>query len=138
MANLDPVSFVAETSPLVTRLSDKPVVEARAAPGYDPTFNAGLLVHDGTYHLFARGVREGYRPRPPTTVRGFLDRLPRTCWCSSRRTASTTRSAMRWRRLRRPTLQLVRGPARPAGPRAAVQIRSSHDMLLNLRPNHGR
>lgn len=72
MANLDPVSFVAEISPLVTRLSDKPVVEARAAPGYDPIFNAGLLVHDGTYHLFARGVREGYRPNPDDGPR-FLD-----------------------------------------------------------------
>ena len=58
--------------PLATRLSHKPVVEARAAPGYDPIFNAGLLVHDGIYHLFARGVREGYRPNPGDGPR-FLD-----------------------------------------------------------------
>ena len=35
-------------SPLATRLSHRPVVEARAVPGYDPIFNAGLLVHEGT------------------------------------------------------------------------------------------
>lgn len=46
--------------PLAIRLSHRPVVEARAVPGYDPIFNAGLLVHEGTYHLFARGVRDGY------------------------------------------------------------------------------
>jgi predicted GH43/DUF377 family glycosyl hydrolase len=32
-----------------------------AVPGYGPIFNAGLLHHDGRYHLFARGIREGYR-----------------------------------------------------------------------------
>ena len=51
-------------SPLATRLSHRPVVEARAVPGYDPIFNAGLLVHEGTYHLFARGVRDGYQRNP--------------------------------------------------------------------------
>ncbi len=30
-------------------------------PGYGAVFNAGLLHHDGRFHLFARGVREGYR-----------------------------------------------------------------------------
>ena len=59
-------------SPLVTRLSHRPVVEARAVPGYDPIFNAGLLVHEGTYHLFARGVRDGYHPNPGEGPR-FLD-----------------------------------------------------------------
>jgi predicted GH43/DUF377 family glycosyl hydrolase len=59
-------------TPLVTRLSHKPVVEARTVPGYDPIFNAGLLVHEGTYHLFARGVRDGYRTNPEGTPR-FLD-----------------------------------------------------------------
>ncbi|MFI5054629.1 MAG: hypothetical protein ACHQDE_09730, partial [Acidimicrobiia bacterium] len=59
--------------PLATRLSHKPVVEARSVPGYDPIFNAGLLVHDGIYHLFARGVRDGYRPNPGGDSPRFLD-----------------------------------------------------------------
>ena len=59
-------------SPLVTRLSHRPVVEARAVPGYDPIFNAGLLVHEGTYHLFARGVRDGYHLNPDEGPK-FLD-----------------------------------------------------------------
>jgi predicted GH43/DUF377 family glycosyl hydrolase len=46
------------------RLSDRPVVEAGSAPGYEPVFNAGLLFADGEYHLFARGVRSGYRLNP--------------------------------------------------------------------------
>lgn len=58
--------------PLATRLSHKPVVEARTVPGYDPIFNAGLLVYDDTYHLFARGVRDGYRLNPGDGPR-FLD-----------------------------------------------------------------
>ncbi len=58
--------------PLVTRLSHRPVVEARAVPGYDPIFNAGLLVHEGTYHLFARGVRDGYQRNTGDEPR-FLD-----------------------------------------------------------------
>jgi beta-1,2-mannobiose phosphorylase / 1,2-beta-oligomannan phosphorylase len=58
--------------PLVTRLSHTPVVEARAVPGYDPIFNAGLLVHGGTYHLFARGVRDGYQRNTGDGPR-FLD-----------------------------------------------------------------
>ena len=55
-----------------TRLLDRPVVQAGSAPGYAPIFNAGLLVHDGVYHLFARGVREGYRLNPEEGPR-FLD-----------------------------------------------------------------
>jgi predicted GH43/DUF377 family glycosyl hydrolase len=58
--------------PLVTRLSHRPVVEARAVPGYDPIFNAGLLFHGGTYHLFARGVRDGYQRNAGDGPR-FLD-----------------------------------------------------------------
>lgn len=46
--------------PHVRRLHDRPVVEADSVPGYGAIFNAGLLHHDGKYHLFARGVREGY------------------------------------------------------------------------------
>jgi predicted GH43/DUF377 family glycosyl hydrolase len=49
-------------SPHVRRLRDRPIVDAGAAPGYGPVFNAGLLHHDGMYHLFTRAVRPGYRP----------------------------------------------------------------------------
>jgi len=45
----------------VTRLSDEPIVAPGAVPGYGPIFNAGAIHHDGRYHLFARGVRDGYR-----------------------------------------------------------------------------
>ena len=45
----------------IQRLQHRPVVEAGTVPGYGAVFNAGLLHHDGRYHLFARGVREGYR-----------------------------------------------------------------------------
>jgi len=45
----------------VRRLRHRPIVEAGAAPGYGPLFNAGVLRHAGRYHLFARAVREGYR-----------------------------------------------------------------------------
>lgn len=41
-------------------------------PGYGAVFNAGLLYHDGTYHLFARGVRDGYRRNEGSGPR-FLD-----------------------------------------------------------------
>ena len=48
--------------PAVTarRLRQTPVVQFGAAPGYGPIFNAGLIVVDGVFHLFARGVRDGY------------------------------------------------------------------------------
>ena len=41
-------------------------------PGYGAIFNAGLLFHEGKYHLFARGVREGYRLNDGAGPR-FLD-----------------------------------------------------------------
>jgi predicted GH43/DUF377 family glycosyl hydrolase len=44
-----------------SRLDDRPIVEAGSVPGYGAVFNAGLLHHAGLYHLFARGVRDGYR-----------------------------------------------------------------------------
>lgn len=43
------------------RVSDTPVVGFGAVPGYGPIFNAGVIAVDGVYHLFARGVRDGYR-----------------------------------------------------------------------------
>ena len=41
-------------------------------PGYGSIFNAGVLHHDGKFHLFARGVREGYGRNPGPGPR-FLD-----------------------------------------------------------------
>jgi predicted GH43/DUF377 family glycosyl hydrolase len=45
----------------VRRISDAPVIEYGAVPGYGPIFNAGAVFHDGRFHLFARGVRDCYR-----------------------------------------------------------------------------
>src|SRR5487761_2455734 len=58
--------------PQVRRLHDRPVVEAGSVPGYGAIFNAGLLYHEGRYHLFARGVRDGYRRNDQSGPR-FLD-----------------------------------------------------------------
>src|SRR5204863_9759121 len=51
-----------DQSPAVTarRLRESPVVAFGAARGYGPIFNAGVIVVDGVFHLFARGVRNGY------------------------------------------------------------------------------
>ena len=43
------------------RISNEPIVAAGAVAGYGPIFNAGLIHHDGCFHLFARGVRDSYR-----------------------------------------------------------------------------
>jgi predicted GH43/DUF377 family glycosyl hydrolase len=56
----------------VRRVSDRPVVEAGSVAGYGPIFNAGVIVHDGVFHLFARAVRHGYTPNPGPGPR-FLD-----------------------------------------------------------------
>jgi len=48
-------------APTAIRVADEPIIEPSAVPGYGAVFNAGLLHHDGAYHLFARGVRDGYR-----------------------------------------------------------------------------
>ena len=56
----------------VRRVSAAPIVEAGAAPGYDAIFNAGAIHHDGVFHLFARGVRDGYRRNDGPGPR-FLD-----------------------------------------------------------------
>jgi predicted GH43/DUF377 family glycosyl hydrolase len=45
----------------VRRLRDVPIIEAASVPGYGAIFNAGVIWQDGVYHLFARGVRDGYR-----------------------------------------------------------------------------
>jgi predicted GH43/DUF377 family glycosyl hydrolase len=56
----------------VWRLRDTPVVDFGSVPGYGPIFNAGVINVDDTFHLFARGVREGYSRNPGPGAR-FLD-----------------------------------------------------------------
>ena len=50
-----------DQAPRAERLTDRPVVEGGSIPDYGAVFNAGLLFHEGLFHLFARGVRSGYR-----------------------------------------------------------------------------
>lgn len=57
---------------LCSRVASEPVVSPGTVPGYGPITNAGLIHHDGRYHLFARGVRNGYRRNPDAGPR-FLD-----------------------------------------------------------------
>jgi predicted GH43/DUF377 family glycosyl hydrolase len=56
----------------VRRVSEAPIVAAGAVPGYGAIFNAGVIHHDGRFHLFARGVRDGYRRNDGPGPR-FLD-----------------------------------------------------------------
>ena len=56
----------------VRRVSEMPIVTAGAVSGYGPIFNAGVIHHDGLFHLFARGVRDGYRRNEGAGPR-FLD-----------------------------------------------------------------
>jgi predicted GH43/DUF377 family glycosyl hydrolase len=57
---------------MIRRLRDEPVVHAGSVDRYGAIFNAGLLHHDGRYHLFARAVRDGYRRNDGPGPR-FLD-----------------------------------------------------------------
>jgi predicted GH43/DUF377 family glycosyl hydrolase len=57
---------------VVRRVSEMPIVTAGAVPGYGPIFNAGVIHHEGLFHLFARGVRNGYRRNEGAGPR-FLD-----------------------------------------------------------------
>jgi predicted GH43/DUF377 family glycosyl hydrolase len=66
----DPVETT--TNRPIRRLRDRPVVGAGSVPGYGPLFNAGVLHHAGRFHLFARAVRDGYRPGPDDGPR-FVD-----------------------------------------------------------------
>jgi predicted GH43/DUF377 family glycosyl hydrolase len=68
------MSTLGEThsSVAVRRVSHEPVVGAGSVPGYGPIFNAGVIHHAGLYHLFARGVRSGYRRNDGPGPR-FLD-----------------------------------------------------------------
>jgi predicted GH43/DUF377 family glycosyl hydrolase len=54
------MALITDLATPVRRLGDRPIVEAGLLPGYGPLFNAGVLHHSGSYHLFARAVREGY------------------------------------------------------------------------------
>ena len=59
--NLVPTIGGPDPGVVVDRVADEPVVAPGSVEGYGPIFNAGVLHHDGRYHLFARGVRNGYR-----------------------------------------------------------------------------
>ena len=54
------------------RLADDPIVPFGAVAGYGAIFNAGVVVAGGRYHLFARGIRSGYRRNPGLGAR-YLD-----------------------------------------------------------------
>jgi predicted GH43/DUF377 family glycosyl hydrolase len=54
------------------RISAAPIVAAGSVRGYGPIFNAGVIRHQGVFHLFARGVRDGYRRNDGPGPR-FLD-----------------------------------------------------------------
>src|SRR5712692_8303332 len=54
------------------RLSPTPIVKAGSVEGYGAIFNGGVIHHDGRFHLFARGVRDGYRRNPGPGPR-FVD-----------------------------------------------------------------
>ncbi len=56
------------------RLRDTPIVAAESVEGYGAIFNAGVVHHDGRYHLFARGIRSGYRRNTGEGAR-FIDYL---------------------------------------------------------------
>lgn len=60
---------------LVRRISDHPLVGPGEVPGYGPIFNPGLAIVDGRFHLFARGVREGYVENPRGSGPRFVDYL---------------------------------------------------------------
>jgi predicted GH43/DUF377 family glycosyl hydrolase len=56
----DRLAFIGPSTVVVRRLRDTPVVDFGSVPGYGPIFNAGVITAESTWHLFARGVREGY------------------------------------------------------------------------------
>jgi predicted GH43/DUF377 family glycosyl hydrolase len=56
----------------IHRVADTPIIAFGAVPGYGPIFNAGAVHHDGRFHLFARGVRDGYRRNDGSGAR-YLD-----------------------------------------------------------------
>jgi beta-1,2-mannobiose phosphorylase / 1,2-beta-oligomannan phosphorylase len=59
-------------SPKAQRISPEPIIAYGSVEGYGAVFNAGVIEHEGTYHLFARGIRDGYRRNQGEGAR-FLD-----------------------------------------------------------------
>jgi predicted GH43/DUF377 family glycosyl hydrolase len=55
-----------------TRISSDPIIAPGSVAGYGALFNAGVIHHDGAYHLFVRGVRSGYKRNPGNGAR-FLN-----------------------------------------------------------------
>ena len=96
----------------VRRLGDTPVVATGGVPGYGPIFNAGVIVKDDVFHLFARGVRDGYVRNPGRGPR-FLDYVSDVLVFTSSdgRDYRSSRCSRRDSQRR----QLLRGPARAAG-----------------------
>ena len=68
----DSARQVRSSAIVVERVADTPIVEPGSVPGYGPIFNAGVIHHDGRFHLFARGIREGYLRNDGPGAR-FLD-----------------------------------------------------------------
>lgn len=65
-------ALAPDSATIVRRLGNRPILDAGRVPGYGPIFNAGAVHHDGRFHVFARGVRDGYRLNPGPGAR-FLD-----------------------------------------------------------------
>lgn len=53
-------TFSSNGSIRAERVCREPIIAAGSVPGYGAVFNAGVIQHDGVYHLFARGIRDGY------------------------------------------------------------------------------
>jgi predicted GH43/DUF377 family glycosyl hydrolase len=68
-----PVRVMTHPIPQAKRISDRPLLAPGAVPGYGALFNPGLLHHEGRYLLFARGIREGYRPNTSGSGPRYLD-----------------------------------------------------------------
>jgi predicted GH43/DUF377 family glycosyl hydrolase len=47
--------------PAARRVSSSPIITPHLVEGYGAIFNAGVIHREGRFHLFARGVRQGYR-----------------------------------------------------------------------------
>jgi len=65
-------AYAGATRIAVERISEQPIVRADSVAGYGSIFNAGVIHHDGRFHLFARGVRTGSRRNEGSGDR-FLD-----------------------------------------------------------------
>jgi beta-1,2-mannobiose phosphorylase / 1,2-beta-oligomannan phosphorylase len=61
------------SSVVPVRVSELPIVAAGSVRGYGPIFNAGVIWREGVFHLFCRGVRDGYRRNGVGLSPRFLD-----------------------------------------------------------------